>query len=159
MLRSETTRPSSHGRTAKRRERSHHDEKRRELEQEPIGAVDDDVFFEDELDAVGEALQHAVPAHSHRPEPVLDVRRHLALEPDQKDGELGDEADGGAHPDGGGDDVSHVGEKVRVELAADRGGDLREQRDEHERTPGAGNDERRKEVRDLALEFRTFHGH
>ena len=40
------------------------------------------VFFEDELDAVGQRLQQAERAHARGSPAVLDVAHHFALQPD-----------------------------------------------------------------------------
>ena len=59
----------------------HRDDRRRDIER----LVDmrlRQVFFEDKLDAVGKRLQQAERPDPRGPPAILDVRRHLALQPD-----------------------------------------------------------------------------
>ena len=65
-------------------ERGHHREQRREAKHERIGAFGDQVFLEEELDAVGEGLEDAPGPGDVRPHPVLHVGDELALEPDHE---------------------------------------------------------------------------
>ena len=56
----------------------------RHAEQRPVGRGGNDVFFAQQLDAVGRRLQPAEPAaHPRRPQPVLNPRRDLPLQPDE----------------------------------------------------------------------------
>ncbi len=54
---------------------------RRQFEQEAIGVGRDVVLFGQELDAIRHRLQQPVPAHAHRPHPLLHVPGDLAFQP------------------------------------------------------------------------------
>ena len=69
---------------AERDERGDHREQRREAEHEQVGALGQQVLLEEELDAVGQRLQHAPRPGDVRPDAVLHVRDELALEPDHQ---------------------------------------------------------------------------
>ena len=51
-----------------------------------LGLLRHEVFLEEELDAVGQCLQDPPRAGQVRPDPVLEVADHLALEPDHQHG-------------------------------------------------------------------------
>ena len=66
-----------------------------------------DVFFHEQLDAVGNGLQPAEFApHSRRTEPVLDAARYFALQPNEKDRRRGYKSDQ--------NDRSNDGQCVRI---------------------------------------------
>ena len=69
---------------AERDERGDHREQRREAEHEQVGAFGQQVLLEEELDAVGQRLQHAPRPGDVRPDAVLHVGDELALEPDHQ---------------------------------------------------------------------------
>ena len=56
----------------------------RQLEHDAVGLGRHEVFFEEELDAVGERLQDAEGTRPVRPDAVLHVGDDLALEPDHQ---------------------------------------------------------------------------
>jgi len=53
---------------------------RRQLEDEPVGAVGDEVLLEEELHPVGQRLEQPVRAGAVGPDPALHVADDLALE-------------------------------------------------------------------------------
>ena len=61
-----------------------HREVRRQLEDERVGPVGEQVLLEEELGAVGQGLEQAPGPGPVRPDPALHVRDHLALEPDHE---------------------------------------------------------------------------
>ncbi len=65
-------------------ERRHYGQVRRQLEDERVGALGRQVFFEEELYPVGERLQYAEGTRAIRPDAVLHVGDQLALEPDHE---------------------------------------------------------------------------
>ena len=67
-----------------REERGDQRQVRRQLEHQPVGAVGDQVLLEEELDAVGQGLQHAERPGPVRADAVLHVADDLALEPDHQ---------------------------------------------------------------------------
>ncbi len=57
----------------------------RELEQQLVSPFGHQVFFGEQLDAVGQRLQPAkFAAHARRAEPILNAARNLALHPDEE---------------------------------------------------------------------------
>ena len=52
----------------------------RAAEQKAVGRAGNEVFFEQQLDGVGEGLQHAVRADAHGAEADLHIGQNLALE-------------------------------------------------------------------------------
>ena len=68
-------------------ERAAEGDVRAEAEEELVGAGGDDVFLDEELDAVGDGLQPAeLAADAGGAEAVLDAAGDLALQPDEEDG-------------------------------------------------------------------------
>ena len=65
-----------------REERGEHREVRRQPEHGLVGAGRRRLLLEEQLDAVGERLEHAARPGLHRPDPVLHVGDDLAHEPD-----------------------------------------------------------------------------
>ena len=58
---------------------------RRELEQKLVGPIGHQVFFGEQLDAVGQRLQPAeLAADARRAEPILNAAGDLALHPDEE---------------------------------------------------------------------------
>ena len=61
-------------------------QERRQHEHAALGPVRDEVLLEEELDAVGQGLEHAEGAGQVGSDTVLHVRHELALEPDHQHG-------------------------------------------------------------------------
>ena len=59
--------------------------KRRHPEDDSVGLGGHDVFFEQQLDRVGDGLEQAVRAYAHGAETHLHVRQDFALEPVHRD--------------------------------------------------------------------------
>ena len=58
---------------------------RGDLEQKTVGPAGHQVFFGDQLDAVGQRLQPTeLAAHAGRAKPVLDAARDLTLQPNEE---------------------------------------------------------------------------
>ncbi len=51
--------------------------------QEPVRICWHDILFDQQLQAIRDALQDAMPTDSHGPQPALDVARHFSLGVDQ----------------------------------------------------------------------------
>ena len=58
----------------------------RDEEEPPVGARRHEVLLAEQLERVGEGLQHAVPAGAHRAPARLHVAEPLALAPHHDDG-------------------------------------------------------------------------
>ena len=69
---------------AERDERGQQHQVRRELEDEPVGLVRDEVLLEEELGPVGERLEDPERTPALRSDTALHVRDGLALEPDHE---------------------------------------------------------------------------
>ena len=75
-------------------ERAAEGDVRAEAEEHVIGVGGDEVFLDEQLDAVGEGLQPAeLAADAGGAEAVLDAAGDLAFQPDEEDGGDGDEGD------------------------------------------------------------------
>ncbi len=62
-------------------EGGNHDDQRRDPEDERVGLGRHDVFLDQQLEGVGDGLQQAVGADSHRAQANLHVRQNLSLQP------------------------------------------------------------------------------
>ena len=72
------------GTICEREEGRHQREVRRQLEHESVAAIGHQIFFEEQLDAVGQRLQDAPRAGDVGPDAVLHLGDDLALEPDHE---------------------------------------------------------------------------
>ena len=105
---------------------------RPEAEEHLVGVAGDEVFLDEQLDAVGDGLQPAeLAADAGGAEAVLNAAGDLAFEPDEEDGGDGDEDEEEEDGDKGGDPV------------ADGGGDAEQFRQvDHEQAPPPGRESR-----------------
>ena len=88
------TTPLPNGSARKASERAAEGDVGPEAEEELVGVGGDEVFLDEQLDAVGEGLQPAeLAADARRAEAVLNAAGDLAFEPDEEDGGAGHEAD------------------------------------------------------------------
>ena len=95
-------------------ERRQHDHEGRDPEDESVGFGGNDVFFEQELDGVGDGLQQAVRAYAHGAEAHLHVRENFALEPVHGDDGDGESAEDEQDVDHGPEDVASVAPGVTL---------------------------------------------
>src|ERR1700722_13957427 len=88
-----------------RERRQHHDE-RRDPEHEAVGFGRHDVFFEQQLDGVGNGLQEPVRAHAHGAEAYLHVSENFAFQPVHRDHGNGEAEENEENVDEGPEEIS-----------------------------------------------------